>query len=147
MCKHCLGCNDEHTWVGLAGNLSEPVFLMCPKLLGHFHPKSASKTEFIDGFQLCLVSFNVVRLPLGLASMINASVVLWWSHGQLRVILLVFPTAFGHVFRDGCRSSRGSLSFHPEVHPHVVAFNHSAEQGSWLRRIPYNSQSPLSHAG
>ena len=59
----------------------------------------------VDALRLRLVSFEVVGLPLGLRSMINDCIVVRWSRGPLRVILLVFHPAFGHLLVDGCMCS------------------------------------------
>ena len=126
MCRLRLGCDDGQAWVELAVDSGELVVLMCPKPIWRFHPKFASRAKFIDGCQLGLVNLDVVRLPLGLRLMIHDYVVVWWSLGQIRVVLLVFHIAFRHVFIYGWKSSSGSLrsrsvrSSHPRVDPRFV---------------------------
>ena len=123
MRRLCIRCDHEHTWGELAIHLSKLVVVMCPQWIGLFHPKFASRANFIDGFQLGLVRLDVVRLPLGLGSMIHDCVLVWWPLGRIRVVLLVFRIAFRHVLIDGCRSSSGSLRsrsvaplFHKSIH-------------------------------
>ena len=62
-------CDDKHIWAVFVKSSSERLLLVRPKSIGLFHSEFAEMLEFIDGFQLILISFNVVRLPQGFRSM------------------------------------------------------------------------------
>ena len=45
------------------------MLLVCPKSIGRFHSEFAQMLEFMDGFQLVLISLDVLELPQGFRSM------------------------------------------------------------------------------
>ena len=59
---------------------------MCPQSIARLHFEFAQMLEFMDGFQLVLVTLEVIRLPQGLWS--TDFVIAGWLPSRLRVVLL-----------------------------------------------------------